>query len=101
MEITGLPQKAYEAYGDFRGWKSHDDKPMPQWEELPLPTQNAWDIAIAAVFLAIREELRLEGRDVKTIRGSKVYRKDFSDAGFPGHNLLLLVAKLSDALRIE
>ena len=100
MQVTVLAQKAYESYGDFRGWKSHDDKPMPQWEELPTAIRNAWEVAVTGVFIEIRKELNLEPRDIAAINAAKSYKEMHSNAGFPGHNLIILLAKFSHALRL-
>jgi hypothetical protein len=43
----------YTLYGNFRDWKTYDDKPMPKWGELPDDIQAAWrstEIGLATYF---------------------------------------------------
>jgi len=40
---------AYDAYGDFVGWKNYAGAPMPQWHELPDKIRDAWRAACEAI----------------------------------------------------
>lgn len=42
-------QVAYEAYAEARGWKAHDDLPLPAWDDVKAEIQDAWEVAAAAV----------------------------------------------------
>lgn len=47
--LTGLARAAYQAYGDERGWKTWDDRDMPEWLDLTQEIQLAWSAAARAV----------------------------------------------------
>lgn len=96
-----LASDAYEAYGDNRGWKTYDDKPMPQWEELPKEIQTAWEVAESKIFEALVSSLKLDEREMNIIHFSQNYKNSFSNAGVAGHNQILITAKLANALGIE
>lgn len=56
QDITGdavrreeLAKEAYAAYGKSTGNKNFQGQPMPKWENLPRPIQNAWVSAAVAV----------------------------------------------------
>jgi hypothetical protein len=40
---------AYEAYGRSTGHRTHDDRPMPAWDDLGETVQRAWAASAAAV----------------------------------------------------
>lgn len=46
---TNLARIAYEAYGKSTGGKNFQGDPMPAWDDLPQPIQDAWDAAVGAV----------------------------------------------------
>ena len=46
-----LAKVAYEAYGESTGHRTHDDRPMPSWDELGDRVQLAWIEAAGAVAL--------------------------------------------------
>jgi hypothetical protein len=46
-----LAQVAYAAYGESTGHRTHDDRPMPDWEQLGDRVQQAWIEAASAVAL--------------------------------------------------
>lgn len=45
----GLAALGYDAYGRSTGWKNFLGDPMPKWEELPRPIQEAWMAAAVAI----------------------------------------------------
>jgi hypothetical protein len=46
---------AYAAYGAATGQRTHDGRPMPQWDKLGGPVQAAWTAAAAAVLAQAAE----------------------------------------------
>lgn len=44
-----LAKKAYNAYGEFRDWKTFDGRKMPTWEDLGEEIQQAWTKAAEAI----------------------------------------------------
>lgn len=53
-----LGQIAYEAYCGNRGWKSYDDKPLPQWPDVKPEIQKAWQEAAWAVSPALLQAVK-------------------------------------------
>jgi hypothetical protein len=51
-----LAQVAYAAYGASTHYRTHDGRPMPEWEELGDRVQQAWIAAAAAVAQAVIEQ---------------------------------------------
>jgi hypothetical protein len=51
-----LAKVAYAAYGESTNYRTHDDRPMPDWAELGDSVQQAWIAAAAAVAQAVIEE---------------------------------------------
>lgn len=49
MDEKGYGQIAYEAYGDYVGWRNHVGNPMPEWISLPQLIRTAWIVAADAV----------------------------------------------------
>lgn len=45
METETLGQTAYEGYRRSTGGRTFDGRAMPQWNELPMPIQHAWQTA--------------------------------------------------------
>ncbi len=41
---------AYVAYGVQRNFRTHDDRPMPEWKELPDEIKAAWIAAAGAIW---------------------------------------------------
>lgn len=37
-----VAMRCYGAYAEVTDWKNYQGNPMPQWEELPDKTQEAW-----------------------------------------------------------
>lgn len=52
-----LAQVAYEAYGQSTGHRTHDDRPMPTWDDLGDRVQRAWIEAAGAVSIASLAQL--------------------------------------------
>ncbi len=48
-EALTMAKLAYDAYGESTGYKNFQGNPMPEWEQLGEPIQNAWIAAITAV----------------------------------------------------
>lgn len=46
----GLGQRAYAAYGEVTGGRTHDGRQMPAWEELGEQIQQAWNVAASVAF---------------------------------------------------
>lgn len=46
-----LAKVAYAVYGDAVGQKNFRGDPLPEWDELTAPIQNAWAAAADAVQL--------------------------------------------------
>ena len=44
-----LAMIGYTAYGEQTGWLTFDNRPMPQWDALPVRTRDAWAAAGAAI----------------------------------------------------
>ncbi|MDX3555175.1 hypothetical protein [Streptomyces europaeiscabiei] len=53
---TELAQYAYAAYGASTHFRTHDDRQMPEWEDLGDRVQQAWTAAAAAVATAVIEQ---------------------------------------------
>jgi hypothetical protein len=51
-----LAKVAYAAYGESTDHRTHDDRPMPDWEQLGDRVQQAWIAAAAAVAQAVIEQ---------------------------------------------
>ena len=51
-----LAQVAYAAYGVSTNNRTHDDRPMPDWDDLGDQVQQAWIAAAAAVAQAVIEQ---------------------------------------------
>lgn len=43
-------ESAFNAYGEKANWKTWDDKPMPQWNEVGEEVQSRWLAAVKDVF---------------------------------------------------
>lgn len=52
MTISDLAKIAYDAYCGTRGWKSYDDKPLPQWPDVREDIKTGWMAAAMAVMTA-------------------------------------------------
>lgn len=52
--MKDLGQLAYEAYGDVVGWRTWDDREMPQWGKLHDQQRLAWEGAARAAATADR-----------------------------------------------
>lgn len=91
MDGKKLAQIGYEGYGDNRAWKTYDDRPMPQWEELPESIQDAW----VAAFRAVSESFKsgLDERELAKADHAIDYSKKHSKSGSPGHSEFLFLAK--------
>ena len=50
---------AFNAYVKSKNGRTHDDKPIPIWDDLPLDVQTAWSDAAEAVSQVFMEELEL------------------------------------------
>jgi hypothetical protein len=51
-----LAQVAFAAYGASTNNRTHDDRPMPDWDDLGDQVQQAWIAAAAAVAQAVIEQ---------------------------------------------
>lgn len=58
--MTTYAQIAYEAYAAHQGWKNYAGQPIPTWELVRADIQEAWAVAMDAVFAA---QLESEGGD--------------------------------------
>ncbi|WP_151480616.1 hypothetical protein [Streptomyces albicerus] len=47
-----LGQKAYAAYGETTGGRTHDGRAMPAWEDLGEEIQTAWTVAARVSYQA-------------------------------------------------
>ncbi len=45
MPFISLGQEAYQAYGESRGWLTHDGKEMPIWSAVKPEIQAGWQAA--------------------------------------------------------
>lgn len=86
-------KELYQVYGDMVDFKNFQGNPMPEWEALPPKIQEAWDTVAAHI-----PDLGLTDREWAQINHADTYSKLYSDAGAPGHNQYLLIAKLASAL---
>lgn len=59
--LQELGQIAYEAYGDLRGWKAWDGKPMSTWAEVNEGIKTAWAVSAEAIATKLEEALREGG----------------------------------------
>lgn len=55
MTIEQLARKAYEAYSQQAGGKTHDGKPMPAYKELGQRVQANWIAAVQAVVFLVKD----------------------------------------------
>jgi len=49
-------QLGYEAYADFTGGRTYDDRMMPPWEGLTDKIRGAWEAAAVTVAKQARED---------------------------------------------
>lgn len=57
-----LGQVAYEAYCATRGWKSFNNEPLPQWNDVRQDIKDGWMTAARAVRITMRgyiEDIKL------------------------------------------
>lgn len=47
-----LGQRAYAAYGEAVGGRTHDGRPMPAWDDLGEQIQDGWTAAARAAVTA-------------------------------------------------
>ena len=47
--LTKVARSGYVAYGDFRNWRTHDDKRMPRWDEVSEEIREAWRVVAAEI----------------------------------------------------
>jgi hypothetical protein len=47
--MATLGQVAFEAYNKHRGGMNHQGDKTPDWDDLPLPIREAWDVAAKTV----------------------------------------------------
>lgn len=92
--ITG--KYLYEVYGNMVDFKNFQGNPMPEYDALPEPIKAAWEVVASSSF-----EIELSDRERRQIDHAVNYTDFYSEAGAPGHNQYLLIAKLAKALRIE
>lgn len=88
----------YAVYGSVTDFKNYQGLPLPKWEDLTETIQRAWN-AVADARPPIEADLGT--RDMRQIFHALAYEKEFQDAGIPGHNQFILIAKLARALGIK
>ena len=76
VEIGVLAKSSYEAYGDNRNWKTHDDKPMPQWDELSETIREAWRVAAESCVLNMIKRSGLDATINSLATPTLVYLQD-------------------------
>ncbi|QUI32427.1 hypothetical protein [Streptomyces alfalfae] len=47
-----LGQRAYAAYSEVTGGRTHDGRPMPAWTDLGEEIQAAWTVAASTLYQA-------------------------------------------------
>ena len=79
-----------------------EDGRSPFWEQLDESLQSTWNHAFDYMMSMINRnfEEELSGRDKLQIQFCQLYAEHFENAGIPGHNLFILIAKLADQLGI-
>ena len=60
-------QIAYEAYGQSRDWQTHDGKPMPKWDDLPIEIADAWKAVSIAVLKLVIGNLLTAANDLERV----------------------------------
>jgi hypothetical protein len=55
--LTDTARAAYAAYGAVTGHRTHDDRPMPAWDDLGEHIQAAWTCAAGSVALETLAQL--------------------------------------------
>lgn len=96
-----LAQIAFEHYSDYTGWKTYNGKPIPPFEEIGEPIQRAWESAARGVVEQLRPEVTLDVREHAAVRFCRDYATNHAAAAVPGHSLIMLVAKLAQAIGIR
>lgn len=72
---------------------------MPEYEALPDKIKLAWEAVADAK--PQRGDIDLGVREMRQIQHALIYDRQFQDAGAPGHNQFILIAKLAKALGIS
>lgn len=49
VRATEVARAGYEGYGEWTGWRTHDDRVMPRWDDLTPRIQMAWIAAAGAI----------------------------------------------------
>lgn len=92
-------QTAFEAYCAARQGTTYAGDPMPGWETMPEDIRQAWEAAAKAVIPPeppeLPADLLFNEREVLLIDHAVSYARRFRDAGAPGHNQFMLIAKLA------
>jgi hypothetical protein len=47
--IAGLAARVYNGYGEDANWRTHDDKLMSRWHELPPKTRRHWCAGVSVI----------------------------------------------------
>lgn len=90
--MTG--EELYAIYGTVTDFKNYQGNPMPEWKDLPANIQLAWNTCGEAQ----NARLDLNERELRQVHFAHLYASKYQDAGVPGHSLLLVIAKLAEAL---
>lgn len=89
----------YNVYGSVTDFKNFQGNPMPEWNALPDKIKLAWEAVADAKPPAL--DINLGIRETRLIKHALAYDAQFQDAGAPGHNQFILIAKLAKALGIS
>lgn len=78
----------------YEVYSTHSPLIVPEWDDLNPAWRYTWNKTAAQAFKP-NLDLALDNREIKTIGACVNYARNFKDVGLPGHNLMLLVAKLA------
>lgn len=84
----------YHVYGHVTDFKNFQGNPMPAWDDLPSKIKEAWQ----AVADHKKPPIVLTETETALIAFARAYIHLYADAAIPGRNLILLIARLAEAL---
>lgn len=86
--------RAYALYGRSGQWLDRFGYKLPAFSDLVESEQARW----ADLERALVPQIKLSAREIAAVDHAIHYAHYYPDAGTPGHNLLLLIARLATAL---
>lgn len=85
-EVIEFGKLAFEGYCFSTGNKTHDNKKIPKWEDLPVKIQEAWCVSANVV---INEYVQKTLTKIKTM--SEAIAKDSAEKHFAGIDISKLI----------